>query len=144
MRATLQYLSKHIDRTIYKFPQCFCIFSDLSWKCRGKLPNTLLDFKGGRGGRTSACSEKPMAPNVTLWWRFKYLFLQLCKMVQHFSSVIPWFQVPWSSLSNPEDRYWSITDIMEGTRTDTCMCRTESLCCTPGTNTTWSVISTQA
>lgn len=103
MRATLQYLSRHIDRTIYKFPQVFCIFSDLSWKRREKLPNTLLDFKGGGGGRTSACGEKPVAPNVALWWRSKYLFLQLCKMVQHFSSVILWFRVSWSSPSNPED-----------------------------------------
>lgn len=142
MRATLQHLSKHIDRTVYKCPQFFCIFSDLLCKCREKLPNTLLDSKDGGGGRTSPCGEKPVDPHVTLWWRFKYLFPQLCKTLQHFSSVISWFRVSWSSPSNPEDRYWSITDVMEGTRTSTC--RAEPLCCTPETNSTWPVISTRA
>ena len=96
MRATLQYLSKHIDWTIYKSPQFFCIFNDLLWKCREKLPNALLDFKGGIGGRTSTCGEKPVDPNVTLWWRFRHLFLQLCKMLQQGASLIPRFRVSWS------------------------------------------------
>ena len=125
MRATLQYLSKHIDWTIYKFPKFFCIFSDLLWKCREKLPNALLDFKDGIGGRTSACGEKPMDPNVTLWWRFRHLFLQLCEMLQQGSSLIPRFRVSWSSPPNPEGRYRSITDVMGGQWTDACAWRAE-------------------
>lgn len=109
MRATLQYLSKHIDWTIYKFPKFFFYIQWSVVEMQGKLPNALLDFKDGIGGRTSTCGEKPVDPNVTLWWSFKHLFLQLCKMLQQGSSLIPRFRVSWSPLPSPEGRYRSIT-----------------------------------